>query len=240
MDFLTSRLPIWVSLLFLIAIPIPVFLVARLAFSGALKHTNYKKARNLFWGILLCYFGYFAYVTIACLKGLFAQPGLPPRIMVLSAIPLLLVYIIIVLQLPLTKKILRQLDLSDLVRIHIFRLIGGFFLLMGWYGVVPKTFSLAAGLGDITIALTSIWVSATLVKRKPYRFTVTLLWNTLGLLDILMTSFMAFWFTKQAMDGNGTGVQVLTEFPFCFIPAFAPATIIFLHLCTYKKLLSKA
>ena len=240
MDVLTKLLPIWVSLFFLIAIPIPVYLVARIACKGASQLHDDTKAKYLFRGILLFYLGYFAYVTTACVRGLFAQPGLPPRIMVLSAIPLLFFYIIVVLQLPMTKKILRQLDLSDLIRIHIFRLIGGFFLLMGWYQVVPTTFSLAAGIGDITIALSSIWVSATIVKRKPYGSTLALLWNTLGFVDILMTSFMAFWFTKQAMDGNGLGVQVLTEFPFCFIPAFAPATIIFLHLCTYKKLFSKA
>lgn len=238
MDYLTSTLPFWISLLFLITIPIPVYLVAQLAKKGFQEITSSKKTTRYFYGIIGFYFFYFVYVTLACFQGLFTQNSLPPRIMVLTALPLLALYVVVVLNLPFTKRILKNIALSDLVRIHLFRLIGSFFVIMGIYQVVPKTFALGAGLGDLFIALSSIAVAATLVKRRSYAKRLTWIWNTLGLIDILMTSFMAFWFTKQSIEKGSLGVDVLTEFPFCFIPAFAPATIIFLHICIYKKLLA--
>lgn len=157
--------------------------------------------------------------------------------MVLTAIPLLLFLSLFTLNLPFTKKVIKAIPLSDLVRIHIFRLIGTFFLIMGFYGKVPSLFALSAGIGDITVALTSIWVSNLLLKKTRYSKKAAFIWNSFGLADILMTSFLAFWFTKKSIETGSLGVDVLTEFPFCFIPSFAPATIIFLHLCVFKKLL---
>ena len=238
MDYLTALLPQWVSILFLITIPIPVYLVGHLGKKGFLEFSTERRANTYFYGIIGFYFLYFLYVTLACFRGLFAQNSLPPRIMVLTALPLLAFYVILVLNLPLAKRVLQHIALSNIVRIHLFRLIGSFFLIMGFYQVVPKAFALGAGLGDIFIALSSIIVGNALIKGRSYAKKLTWLWNTLGLLDILMTSFMAFWFTKQTIETGSLGVNVLTEFPFCFIPAFAPATIIFLHICIYKKLLA--
>ncbi|MEO0573232.1 MAG: hypothetical protein AAF039_16110 [Bacteroidota bacterium] len=239
MDYLTTSLPIWISILFLIAIPIPVFLVAYLAKKGLHTFLTPKQASYHFYGIIGFYFLYFLYVAVGSFNGLFVQNSLPPRIMVLTALPLLILYATIILNLSATNRILKVIGLSDLVAIHLFRLIGGFFVIMGVYQVVPKTFALAAGFGDIFIALSSIAVSTVLVQGQSYAKKLTWIWNTLGLVDILMTSFMAFWFTKKSIETGSLGVNVLTEFPFCFIPAFAPATIIFLHLCIYKKLLAK-
>ena len=239
MEYLTTSLPQWNSLMFLIAIPIPYYLVEHLAKKGLLKITASSKATLYFYGIIGFYFLYFLYVTLACFKGLFVQNSLPPRIMVLTALPLLALYVLVVLNLPIAKKILRNIALSDLVRIHLFRLIGSFFVIMGMYHVVPKTFALGAGLGDIFIALSSLVVGKALIKNKSYAIKMAWIWNTLGLIDILMTSFMAFWYTKQSIVLGTLGVNILTEFPFCFIPAFAPATIIFLHISIYKKLMAK-
>ena len=49
-----------------------------------------------------------------------------------------------------------------------------------------------------------------------------------GLLEIVIT--------KIQIETGAPGVEVLAAFPFCLIPAFAPPTIIFLHLSVYRKL----
>ncbi len=239
MDYLTSTLPYWISILFLIAIPVPVYLVAHLAKKGLQGITPSNRATSFFYGIIGFYFVYFVYVTLACFNGLFTQNSLPPRIMVLTALPLLAFYVLVVFNLSFTKRMLKNIALSNLIRIHLFRLIGSFFVIMGVYQVVPKTFALGAGFGDVFIALSSIAVANALIKNRSYAIKLAWVWNTLGLIDILMTSFMAFWFTKQSIETGSLGVDILTEFPFCFIPAFAPATIIFLHICVYKKLMTK-
>ena len=73
-------------------------------------------------------------------------------------------------------------------------------------------------------------------NKKNYARKLTYIWNTFGLVDILITSAMAIIFTKISIDNSIQGVEFLAEFPFCFIPAFAPPTIIFLHLLVFRKL----
>jgi hypothetical protein len=55
-------------------------------------------------------------------------------------------------------------------------------------------------------------------------------------LDIVFTAVSAIVLTKLSIDTGSIGVDVLAQFPFCLIPAFAPPTIIFLHVAVYKKL----
>ena len=87
MNILTDDVPAWISILFLLVIPIPVFLIANLARRGA--KTN---GQIVFWGVLIFYILYFTYVTVACLNGAFEMVSLPPRIMVLTAVPLLVFF----------------------------------------------------------------------------------------------------------------------------------------------------
>ncbi|MEO1487238.1 MAG: hypothetical protein AAFU57_15945 [Bacteroidota bacterium] len=237
MDLFTHKIPFWISLLFLFAMFIPINLVASAARRGVERAELPVKSINMYGGIALFYALYLLYVTIACYQGLFSEVTLPPKIMLFTAFPLLLFLGGVVFNLPITKQILAATPIENLVIIHLFRLIGTFFLILGDYALVPPLFSIFAGFGDIAIALTSIGVYRMNLLKLPNAKTYTWLWNTAGLFDILLTSFMAFWYTKKSIDEGGIGVEILTEFPFCFIPAFAPATIIFLHLCIYRKLL---
>ncbi len=227
----TTIVPIWVSVLFLIAIPIPVILIAFL-FSKAAS-VNHK--RIVLLSILGFYFCYFAYVTIACFKGLFNVVSLPPRILVLSTIPLLLFLLLIVFNTSFYKKLLSTVQLEDLIRLHRFRWIGVFFLILAYYKALPLTFALIAGIGDITTATLSIWLANAIQNNKKYANTLVLIWNTFGLLDILITAFLASYLTKLAIETGSQGVDALGLFPFCYIPAFAPPTILFLHFSIYRK-----
>ena len=123
--------------------------------------------------------------------------------------------------------------------VHIFRFIGSFFLILALFDQLPMVIGLIAGIGDVIAALTSIFVVRAIKNGKSYAKRLTLIWNTFGMLDILATSATAIILTKISIDTGSQGVDFLAQFPFCFIPSFAPATIIFLHLLIYRKLLSK-
>lgn len=235
-SFFSSLVPTWISILFLIVIPIPIFLIANLARKGS---PTQKSGKQHYLVVLLFYIAYLIYVSMACFQGLFAEATLPPKILRFTMIPLLLLLVLIVFNLPTYKTILKRLNLTDLVGIHIFRLIGSFFLILGFYKALPASIALIAGLGDVITAITSIFVVKMLQEKRPYAKKVTFAWNTFGLLDIIATSATAFILTKISIETGAQGVDVLGEFPFCFIPAFAPATIIFLHLSIYRKLFSK-
>lgn len=233
LDFLSQFVPNWVSIAFLLAIPIPIFMIAKLAQKG------FGKGKTIYFSILLFYFSYLIYVSIACFNGWFEEISLPPQILKITMIPLLLFLVLLIFNLPIYKRILKNLSLSDLVQIHIFRLIGSFFIILWLFDALPKTMALIAGIGDITTALSSLWLAKIIREKKNYSKKAAWLWNSFGLLDIIATSSLAMYFTKITLETGIPQIEALASFPFCFIPAFAPATIIFLHLSVYRKLLMK-
>lgn len=235
MSLLTDLVPSWISIIFLVVIPIPVFLIAHLAKKGSEDST---RNRNKF-AVLIFYAFYFAYVAFACFKGWFNEVSLPPIILKYTMIPLLIFLMLVVFNLPAYRNILRKISLADLVSIHLFRLIGSFFLILGLFKVLPMSIALLAGCGDIITALSSIFVANALKNKKDFAKKLTWVWNTFGFLDIVATSATAFILTKLSIETGSMGVDALGVFPFCFIPAFAPATIIFLHMSIYRKLLMK-
>lgn len=235
MDFLTQLVPSWVSLLFLAVILIPTFLIAGLARKGS---KDGAQGAAVFGAVVTFYLVYLGYVAYTCLDGWFDAQTLPPMILRYTMIPLLLFLLVIVFNLPIYKSILHRTKLSDLVRIHIFRLIGSFFLILGFFKALPPSIAIIAGCGDLITAISSIFVARAIDSGKSYARPLTWAWNTFGFLDILATSASALILTKLAIDTGSQGVEALGQFPFCFIPAFAPATIIFLHFSVYRKLQS--
>jgi len=225
----SSQVPFAFSLIFLIAFMVPVLLVANLAKKGEIK--------NGFWWVLGFYVSYLTIVAIASLNGFFDTVMLPPKIVLTTTLPLA-IFVTIIYTTKICKRANAKLSLEDLVGIHIFRLIGSTFIILFLYELLPPVFALFAGIGDVLTALSSIYVVHAIKNKKSFARRLTFIWNTFGLVDILITSAMAIIFTKISIDNGIPGVEFLAEFPFCFIPAFAPPTIIFLHLLVFRKLKS--
>lgn len=226
----SSQIPIFFSILFLLAFTFPVIMVARLARKAEIK--------NGFRLVLGFYISYLVAVAIASFSGFFDKVMLPPKIVLTTTLPLAIL-LTVVFSTRICKRANDILKLEDLVKIHLFRLIGSFFIILFLYDLLPPVFALIAGIGDLLTALTSVLVVKAIRNKKSYANRLTFIWNTFGLFDILATSAMAIIFTKFSIDNGSQGVEFLAEFPFCFIPAFAPATIIFLHLLVFRKLFVK-
>jgi hypothetical protein len=225
-------LPQWIGILFLIVIPIPVILIALLARKGAPS----EKKKIVFYSIIGFFVLYFTYLTIGSLQGLFNKVFFPPIILLFSTFPLKIFLFTVVINWAIYKTILQNTSLQDLVKVHIFRLIGVFFLILAYHNTLPKTFAIIAGLGDMLTAITSIFIAKAIQNKKSYTKKLVFFWNTFGLLDIIYTAISAIVLTKISIDTGAMGVDTLARFPLCFIPAFAPPTIIFLHVAIYKKL----
>lgn len=223
----SNQVPIIISIIFLLAFIFPIAMVARLAKIGEVKKG--------YWRIIGFYIPYLTIVSIASFNGFFDTIMLPPKIVLTTTLPLA-IFVTIIYNTAVCKDANNILTLEDLVKIHIFRLIGSTFIILFLYDLLPPVFALFAGIGDIFTAISSIFVAKAIRNKKNYSRKLTYIWNTFGLVDILITSAMAIIFTKISIDNNIQGVEFLAEFPFCFIPAFAPPTIIFLHLLVFRKL----
>lgn len=229
---ITYNFPQWIETSFLMVFPFAIVLIALLVKNSA----PIGKQNRLFYTVFGFYFLYLGYIAVCSFNGLFDKVFLPPMVLLYGTFPLALFLFTVVINSKTYKTVLENTLLQDLVRVHIFRLIGVFFILLAFHDALPKPFALIAGLGDMITAITSIFVAKAIENNKPYAKKLTYLWNTFGLLDILFTAIMANVLTKISIDTGAMGVDTLAKFPFCFIPAFAPPTIIFLHYSIYKKL----
>ncbi len=240
MNILTPAVPQWVSILFLLSITIPVFMIANVARQGAINaNLDSHKSKLVYKAILMFYGLYFFYVSLTSFTGVFLENTLPPKILGYTFFPLLAFLLVVVSNLNLYQTILQNTPLESLVQVHLFRLIGVFFLITNAYGAIPTKFAYIAGIGDIAVALTSIFVAKAIINKKTYAKPLTITWNIFGVLDIVSVLTTAIITTKLALDTGSQGVVGIANFPFCLIPAFAPATIIFLHLSIFRKLRSK-
>ncbi|MCU0449182.1 MAG: hypothetical protein MUC97_04945 [Bernardetiaceae bacterium] len=192
---------------------------------------------NRAFAIVLAFFAlYFAYVATASYAGLFDQVFLPPLVLLYCTFPLATFLFTVVIHLKAYRRFLLNVRLESLVGVHLFRLIGVFFLILAFHEALPKFFAIIAGLGDMITAITSVWVTQAIRQQKSYARALTLSWNIFGSLDIIFTAVTAILLTKLSIDNGTMGVDTLARFPFCFIPAFAPPTILFLHFSVFKKL----
>ncbi len=237
MNLLTSSVPTWVSVSFILTFPLFFYLIANVAKQAA-QNAGFDvlKTNKIHQSILVFGVIYLIYVSLMSFTGIFTVNALPPRILLFTSIPLLLFYFGFIFRTKTYWTLLENASLQSLIRVHIFRLVGVFFLISWVYGALPQTFAFIGGFGDIFAAVTAIFVANAVEKKKSYSAKLALVWNIIGFWDIVNVIVAAFIFSKIALAEGSKGISEFGAFPFCWIPAAAPATIIFLHISIFKKL----
>jgi uncharacterized membrane protein (DUF485 family) len=226
------EVPQWISLFFLVAIPIPFVLIALFIRKEAKKMQN----KMVYPIVIIFFILYLVYIALASFNGWFNQIFLPPKVLLFTTFPFAFLLFAVVLNTKVYKTILDNATLQSIVKLHVFRLIGVFFLLLAIHNSLPKPFAYIAGIGDMLTAVSSIFVVKAIQNKKSYAKKLTYWWNVFGTVDILFTAIAANVLTKISIDTGAMGVDTLAVFPFCIIPAFAPPMILFLHLAIFKKL----
>jgi hypothetical protein len=234
-------MPIWATVLFIASFLFSIAFIANPARQAALSVGMAPgKSRNIQIGIFCFYIIYLAYVSVFSLRGAFVVNSIPPRVMVLTAIPLMVTLFVIIGNTGLFKKLLTAITLESLIAMHVFRLVGVFFILLYFYHLLPAEFAFSAGLGDIITALFALPVAKMVSKGKPWSIKAAYAWNIFGILDILTLLVIAVVNAKQSIVTGAQGNLEMTLFPFVWFPAFAPATILFLHAAIFRKLQQSA
>jgi hypothetical protein len=224
--------PDWVSIAFLIAIPIPFILILNF-----IRNESKKQNKSVVFPISVVFFtSYILYIYAANYLGWFNQIFFPPKVLLFTTVPFAFLLFMLVAKTKTFQDILENATLESLVKLHIFRLVGVFFLILAFYDALPKTFAIIAGCGDMITAITAIFVSKAIQNKHPNAKKITLFWNIFGFVDILFTAITANVLTKISIDTGSMGVDTLAIWPFCIIPAFAPPMIMFLHWSISQKL----
>ena len=118
-----------------------------------------------------------------------------------------------------------------LVLFHLTRLIAGaYFLVLCGHGELPCAFATRAGWGDIIVALFALLVIAAIRARFANAF--VLVWNTLGLLDIIFVVFSALRFGLH----DWQSMHALRKLPLSLLPTFLVPLIIASHVLIFVRL----
>jgi hypothetical protein len=238
MENYISNMPLWAIALF-----IPGFLCSLAFIANRVKQAaihagmTTRKAKNIQYGIFGFYIAYLAYVSILSLKGVFDNNSIPPTVMVFGGIPLMIILFGIIGNTKLFKRLLQSITLESLITMHVFRLVGVFFIILYSYRLLPTEFAFSAGAGDIITALLAFPVARMVLKGKSWSIKAVYAWNILGISDILTLLVIAALDVKNDIVTGGHGDREMTIFPFVWFPAFAPATILFLHTVIFRKLI---
>jgi hypothetical protein len=129
------------------------------------------------------------------------------------------------------REWLDRLPWQGLVALHLFRFVGADFLVLYRQGELPRDFAVPAGTGDVIVAVLAVLLlAASGFGRKPFRF--LLIWNVLGLADILMVV------VEGARSGlaDPPSMAALLRLPLSLLPTFYVPIVIASHLLLVRKI----
>jgi len=117
--------------------------------------------------------------------------------------------------------------LSALVGIHLIRFVGAWFIVLYRRGELPFAFAVPGGWGDILAAASAaaLLLGAIPAETRARRSAV-LVWNALGLLDILYVVTTA----ARLYLANPEQLAPLTRLPLSLLPTFLVPLIVLSHL----------
>jgi hypothetical protein len=238
MENYLSNVPLWVSVTFSLVFPKTIYFIAQTIKQGAINaQIPDSQTNKIFRGVILFFVLYLIYVSIMAFTGILSVNTLPPIVLLFTALPLMIFFFGFIFNKPIYWKILDGITLQSLVRLHIFRFVGAYFLITAYFNALPAHFAILAGLGDMATAFGAIFIAKAVEENKSWSRKATLIWNIFGFWDIVSVIVSAILTTRYSIQHpESQSIVEITKFPFVWIPAFAPAVIIFMHISIFKKL----
>ncbi len=189
-----------------------------------------KKTKSVVGVVLLAWLA--TVLILGANETLAGEPGAPPLRLLIAVLAPIIVFLAAYWSVSRFRDLVLTMDLQFAAGIQAWRFGGLGFITLYVYGVLPGLFAWPAGLGDMTIGFTAVWVLRTLrdrpdfVKSRAYRT-----WNLLGILDLVTALSLG---AVSAYFGIGISETITTfpmaRLPLVLIPAFLVPLFIMLHL----------
>jgi hypothetical protein len=131
------------------------------------------------------------------------------------------------------------LDLRLLVMFQGWRVLGGMFLVLMTFDLLPSLFAWPAGLGDVAIGLTAPFVALALLRRPDAALDRKfLVWNLLGIFDFVVAigAGVATSGAFPAFSQNVTSAA-MNSWPLAMIPGFLVPMFAMMHLAAIFQVL---
>jgi len=130
------------------------------------------------------------------------------------------------------REWVRGIDLRLIIMVQSWRVLGGVFLVLLAFGLLPGLFAWPAGIGDIAVGVTAPFVALSLLGRPAFAAGGGFVaWNLLGILDLVVavgTGVLASGAVPGLVEGVTT--SAMGGWPLSMIPGFFVPLFVILHL----------
>jgi hypothetical protein len=139
------------------------------------------------------------------------------------------------------RAVVDEIPLDWMIGFQLYRALGVVFLVEWMLGALPGTFALPAGIGDVAIGLAAPFVAARLKRGASNAREMAILWNVLGIADLVVAVATAVLSTPGplhvlAVDSSS---RALTMLPLVLVPTVAVPFSILLHLVCLHRLVGR-
>jgi hypothetical protein len=173
-----------------------------------------------------------AVIVLGASRAFVSPVGMPPYpIAIAVTAPLVLFFTALWLS-GTFRRFVSNVDIRLVTMIQAWRWAGFGFISLYAYGVLPGRFAWPAGLGDMAIGFTAPWIALALVRRPSFAGSrLFVIWNLLGILDLVLAVTNAALFQTQATGAAGEiTVAPMALLPLLLIPAYLVPLFIMLHV----------
>lgn len=176
------------------------------------------------WGFYIGACAWFFGVMYLGWIELWQQPnGLPLSNLQLAIVLPMLAFGLAVALIPAFKRYIYSLDLLFLNGIQTWRVLGGAFLVVWGYGLLPGGFALPMAILDMSVGIIAVYVVYAMARQKAGWMRGTFWLNTWGFADFWVTITLVIVGRPLAIDPPAIGAYVATvaELPLSMFPSFA-------------------
>jgi hypothetical protein len=181
-----------------------------------------------------------AVVLLSATGQFFTEVGQPPLALLTAVLLPIGVFGLAYASSAAVRDFVRASDPAFLTTLQSWRILGGTFLVLFTFGMLPAAFALPAGLGDVAIGVTAPFIARAMVERGPARAgRLFVVWQLLGILDLVVAvgvgaSLRTFPGLTEATANSGQMVT-LSQLPLSLIPGFAVPLFVILHLASLAQ-----
>ncbi|MGH7357739.1 MAG: hypothetical protein ACREJR_02875 [Candidatus Rokuibacteriota bacterium] len=127
---------------------------------------------------------------------------------------------------PALRQFVRDVDLRALVLFHLTRFVGFYFLALHARGALPWAFAVPGGWGDIVVAGAALLLVLLVRPDTPQGRRAYLVWNVLGLLDIVAVVLTA----ARLAFRDPASMGALLELPLSLLLTFIVPLVVATHV----------
>jgi hypothetical protein len=180
-----------------------------------------------------------ASVIALSMNGVFLPiDSMPPPAMPIAVLLPPAIFLTAYRLMPSVRAWVASLDLAAVTALQSWRILGGVFMMLWFYDLLPALFAWPAGLGDVLVGLAAPWVTAAVIHKSPGWRRKSMALIAAGLMDFVLaisSGILTVAGGPLALEVE-IGSDLVNAYPLVLIPALIVPMFIIFHLIAWIKI----